>query len=110
MSKFSATITVDRIMTTEEVSEKCDELGLFVGTPFGPARKFIIDQFAEAQGCGEPEGHFGPYAGEDGRIGWGQSWETVAEELAEAMGKDPEAGLYGEDPEFERVWNAFFQE
>jgi len=117
MSKFSRQVTVNRIMTTDEASEKCDELGILVTThgPNGGARKFIIDTFAETHEwraeCRRVEGSDWDEeqaVGENGRIACGQSHEDVFQGLAEAMGIET---VTDEDyAKVEAVYQHFFEE
>jgi hypothetical protein len=89
----------ERIMTPEESKEKCEEMGLS-----DLATKYITDKFKECQDCPEePEGYFGPYVGFSGKIGWGQAWQDIFEDLCEIMN-----GY--ERKEVRRVWNEFFME
>lgn len=98
--------TSPRIMTPDEARARATEMGLSE-----ELIQYLVNQFEENKDAPvKPQSYWGPYVGANGKIAWGQSWESAAEDLAEAMGKEPEAGLYGEDPEFERVWEAFFEE
>lgn len=96
-----------RLMTPEEARQECQAMSLS-----NVLTDYIVRQFEENQDAPEPSGSstFGPYVADDGKIGWAASWETIAEELAEAMGKPREAGLYGDDHEFEIIWDKFFTE
>ena len=114
--KFTTTITIRRMMTANEARERALDMGLsedladWLEGQFAEANdyhdEFVRDNasdwdYEELQNRG---------VGENGRAAYGQSWENQAEELAEAMGLDRDAGLFDQDPEFERVWNAFFEE
>lgn len=116
-NKFSRTVVVNRIMSLEEVAERCDELGILVTThgPDGGARKFIIDTFAQTHDyrdeCERDQGSDWDEeqaVGEDGRIACGQSHEDVFQDLAEAMGIET---VTDEDyAKVEAVYCHFFEE
>jgi len=119
-SNFRRNEEIDRIMSPNEARAKCAEMKLD-----DRVTQFVVIQFEEKNSedghdwCGCRRGRHEPgecekiQTGEaDGRIAWGQSWEGVAEELAEAFDVDPEK--YMDDPtsytDVDRVWNAFFCE
>lgn len=111
MSEDKFSRTVNRIMTPEEAEERAREMGLdealvaWLKKDFAEIHSRRDERERNSRDFDEESG-----IGENGRAAFGRSWESQAEQLAEAMGLEPDAGLYGENPEFERVWNAFYEE
>jgi hypothetical protein len=106
MSKY-VTITA-RIMTVDEASEKCDELGLG-----GKLRKFILDEFEEYNDMESDEDGPGNFVGEDGKISYGMSWEGIEEMVAKNMGVEMEEtpdGYWAYPPQVRKIFDVFFQE
>jgi len=96
------TTTSNRVMTPQEAAEKARSMGLQSGVV-----TYIVNEFQRH----EDEGEFGGgreqgygQIGTNGRLSWGQSWEGVLEELADAM------GLIEDDPRAYEVFEAFFEE
>ena len=100
---------VSRIMTPEEAEKRANQMDLPT-----PLVMWIVKEFVSAAESPEADGsHYGPYAGENGRIGWGMSHESFYEELAEQMGVTDETWdlhVNDENSLLNRVWNAFFEE
>jgi len=118
MSKFQRSIA--RIMDSHEARAKCAEMGLdqkvtdFVAKEFD--RMHDDEAHEERCSCGESAHECDRIVREDGRIGWGQDWESALEDLGRAMGLSDEdveelrdVG-YDKFPEVGRVWEAFFEE
>lgn len=117
---FQRNESIDRIMTPDEARAKCAQMCLD-----DKVTAFVVRCFEEKNSedghdwCGCKTGRNEPgeckniQSGDsDGRIAYGQSWEGVSEDLAEAFDVDPEK--YLDDPtsytDVDRVWNAFFCE
>ncbi len=110
MSQFDR--TVSRVMTVDEATAKCAEMGLDE-----KLTAFVVKEFTYANDEHEEGPEDEAIVREDGRIGFGQSWEHYYEELAKACGHDEpytdevdENGFLKPHADVERVWNAFFDE
>jgi len=101
------------IMTEPEVRAKASELGLDASVTEWLV-EFFVTADADGEVASEPNENdpHGFYVGEGGRIGTGQGWHGVIEELAYEMGVDGDEFLYDEsaNPELQTAFDAFFQE
>jgi hypothetical protein len=113
-NKFLVTHSYERVMTPEEASARCDELKLS-----GKARKLIMGYFHyfdEVKNELSRE-KFEDSARGNGRLGLGQSWDSMFWELGEAMGVDIEIAQDANHPEsaateekIREVYAQFFDE
>jgi hypothetical protein len=97
------TTSSDRAMTPQEAHAKARELSLQPEVV-----DYIVKEFQRHEDEGEFSGGRGMgygQVGTDGRLSWGQSWEGVLEELAEAMGFDEDDAWQAEE-----IFHQFFEE
>lgn len=96
-----------RIMSSEEARKRA--CTMYLGTSLV---EWIVKHFEDVSDNLDQD-RFGPRAGENGRIAWGQSHEAVYEKLALQMGVTSENWdhhVENEDSPLNRVWNSFFEE
>lgn len=102
-------------MDADEARAKCAEMGLdekvttFVVGCFQKMNDRSNERHDENCSCGMAQNECERTTGEDGRIAWGQSWESVMDDLADAMGLGNDVDM-DEHPDLNRVYDAFFQE
>ena len=116
MDQNQFTTTTNRIMEVLEVEAKVAEMKLS-----DPVKKFICEEFERVHMGLDIAEEFGSchfeaidsdrITGENGRIAYGQSWESVMEDLGKVMGYTQDDIWNKDIPEdLRRIYNTFFEE